>query len=96
MRVPVLIKTGTNILKLDPGIYDYEDSSASDQDKLSMGFPKAIWHSTILVFGKYNRDGTGYVNIFVIDCNADSSTIYHNFHKWTNWSGWNKISASSI
>lgn len=96
VRVPVLIKTGTNILKLDAGIYDYEDSNASDQDKLSMGLPKAMWHSTIFVFGKHNSDGTGYINIFVIDCNADSSTIYHNFHKWTNWSGWNKISIGSI
>lgn len=96
VRVPVLIKTGTNILKLDAGIYDYEDFNASDEEKLAMGFPKAIWHSTIFVFGKYNSDETGYINIFVIDCNADSSTIYHNFHKWTNWSGWNKISVGSI
>lgn len=96
VRVPVLIKTGTNILKLDAGIYDYEDFNASEEEKLAMGFPKAIWHSTIFVFGKYNSDETGYINIFVIDCNADSSTIYHNFHKWTNWSGWNKISVGSI
>ena len=49
VRTPTNITTGTNILKLDPGIYSYEDSNASDEQKLAMGFPKAMRHSEITV-----------------------------------------------
>ena len=90
VRTPTNITTGTNILKLDPGIYSYEDSNASDEQKLAMGFPKAMWHAEITVTGYWadNNKSTGYINIVVRDCNGDTPCIYENLYGWTGWRGW--------
>lgn len=90
VRTPTNITTGTNILKLDPGIYSYEDSNASDEQKLAMGFPKAMWHAEITVTGCWadNNKSTGYINIVVRDCNGDTPCIYENLYGWTGWRGW--------
>lgn len=90
VRTPTNITTGTNILKLDPGIYSYEDSNASDKQKLAMGFPKAMWHSEITVTGYWadNNKTTGYINIVVRDCNGDIPCIYENLYSWSGWRGW--------
>lgn len=97
MRIPTSITTGTNILKLDPGIYYYEDSSASDEQKLAMGFPKGIWHAEITVTGYWNETEkkTGYLNIRVVDCSADPVGIYINNHSWNAWNGWEKYTFDS-
>ena len=97
MRTPTSITTGTNILKLDPGIYGYEDRNASDEQKLAMGFPKAMWHSEITVTGYWadNNKTTGYINIVVRDCNGDTPQIYENLHGWTEWRGWQSYALKS-
>lgn len=90
VRTPTNITTGTNILKLDPGIYSYEDSNASDEQKLAMGFPKAMWHSEITVTGYWadNNKSTGYINMVVRDCSSDTPCIYENLYSWSGWRGW--------
>lgn len=97
MRTPTSITTGTNILKLDPGIYSYEDSNASDEQKLAMGFPKAMWHSEITVTGYWadNNKSTGYINIVVRDCNSDTPCIYENLYAWAEWKGWQSYALKS-
>mgnify|MGYP007063287256 CR=1 FL=1 len=97
VRTPTSITTGTNILKLDPGIYSYEDRNASDEQKLAMGFPKAMWHSEITVTGYWadNNKTTGYINIVVRDCNGDTPQIYENLHGWTEWRGWQSYALKS-
>ena len=97
VRTPTNITTGTNILKLDPGIYSYEDSNASDEQKLAMGFPKAMWHSEITVTGYWadNNKSTGYINIVVRDCNGDTPCIYENLYGWTGWRGWQSYALKS-
>lgn len=97
VRTPTNITTGTNILKLDPGIYSYEDSNASDEQKLAMGFPKAMWHSEITVTGYWadNNKSTGYINIVVRDCNSDTPRIYENLFSWNEWRGWQSYALKS-
>lgn len=97
VRTPTNITTGTNILKLDPGIYSYEDRNASDEQKLAMGFPKAMWHSEITVTGYWadNNKSTGYINIVVRDCNGDTPCIYENLYSWTGWRGWQSYALKS-
>ena len=97
VRTPTNITTGTNILKLDPGIYSYEDSNASDEQKLAMGFPKAMWHAEITVTGYWadNNKSTGYINIVVRDCNGDTPCIYENLYGWTGWRGWQSYALKS-
>lgn len=97
VRTPTNITTGTNILKLDPGIYSYEDSNASDEQKLAMGFPKAMWHSEITVTGHWadNNKSTGYINIVVRDCNGDTPCIYENLFSWNEWRGWQSYALKS-
>ena len=97
VRTPTNITTGTNILKLDPGIYSYEDSNASDEQKLATGFPKAMWHSEITVTGYWadNNKSTGYINIVVRDCNGDTPCIYENLYGWTGWRGWQSYALKS-
>ena len=97
VRTPTSITTGTNILKLDPGIYSYEDSNASDEQKLAMGFPKAMWHSEITVTGYWadNNKSTGYINIVVRDCNSDTPRIYENLFSWNEWRGWQSYALKS-
>lgn len=97
VRTPTSITTGTNILKLDPGIYSYEDSNASDEQKLAMGFPKAMWHSEITVTGFWadNNKSTGYINIVVRDCNSDTPCIYENLFSWNEWRGWQSYALKS-
>ena len=97
VRTPMSITTGTNILKLDPGIYSYEDKNASDEQKLAMGFPKGMWHSEITVTGYWadNNKSTGYINIVVRDCNSDTPCIYENLHAWTEWKGWQSYALKS-
>lgn len=97
VRTPTNITTGTNILKLDPGIYSYEDSNASDEQKLAMGFPKAMWHSEITVTGYWadNNKSTGYINIVVRDCNGDTPRIYENLFSWNEWRGWQSYALKS-
>lgn len=97
VRTPTNITTGTNILKLDPGIYSYEDSNASDEQKLAMGFPKAMWHSEITVTGYWadNNKSTGYINIVVRDCNSDTPRIYENLFSWNEWRGWQAYALKS-
>lgn len=97
VRTPTNITTGTNILKLDPGIYSYEDSNASDEQKLAMGFPKAMWHSEITVTGYWadNNKLTGYINIVVRDCNSDTPRIYENLFSWNEWRGWQSYALKS-
>lgn len=97
VRTPTNITTGTNILKLDPGIYSYEDSNASDEQKLAMGFPKAMWHSEITVTGYWadNNKSTGYINIVVRDCNSNTPCIYENLYSWTGWRGWQSYALKS-
>lgn len=97
VRVPANIYTGTNILKLEPGIYDYEDSNASEQDKLNMGFPKAFWHSRIIVRGYWANDEktTGYIEIFVIDTVTEAKIYYRSFG-WNEWGLWKCISMDEV
>ena len=97
VRVPANIYTGTNILKLEPGIYDYEDSNASEQDKLNMGFPKAFWHSRIIVRGYWanNEKTTGYIEIFVIDTVTEAKIYYRSFG-WNEWGSWKCISMDEV
>lgn len=97
VRTPTNITTGTNILKLDPGIYSYEDSNASDEQELAMGFPKAMWHSEITVTGYWadNNKSTGYINIVVRDCNSDTPRIYENLYAWNEWRGWQSYALKS-
>lgn len=97
VRVPANIYTGTNILKLEPGIYDYEDSNASEQDKLNMGFPKAFWHSRIIVRGYWANDEktTGYIEIFVIDTVTEAKIYYRSFG-WNEWGSWKCISMDEV
>lgn len=97
VRVPANIYTGTNILKLEPGIYDYEDSNASEQDKLNMGFPKAFWHSRIIVRGCWANDEktTGYIEIFVIDTVTEAKIYYRSFG-WNEWGSWKCISMDEV
>lgn len=80
VRIPTNITTGTNILKLDPGFYTYEDSNASDQDKMNMGFPKSFWHSHIIVRGYWaNEDKTnGYIEILVTDLVTEAKIYNRN------------------
>lgn len=98
VRIPDHIKTGTNILKLDPGFYSYEDSNASNSDKLAMGFPSPIWNAAIYVSGYWSDSSKtfGYINIFVIDCNSDIGTIYYKLCAWGSWKAWKKLSMSEI
>lgn len=97
VRVPIFIHTGINILTLDPGIYDYEDLNASDQDRLNMGFPKPFWHSRIIVRGYWanNEKTNGYIEIFVIDMVADAK-IYYRSHGWSTWGSWKCISMDNL
>ena len=97
VRVPISIHTGTNILTLDPGIYDYEDLNASDQDRLNMGFPKPFWHSRIIVRGYWanNEKTNGYIEIFVTDMVADAK-IYYRSHGWSTWGLWKCISMDNL
>ena len=97
VRTPTNITTGTNILKLDPGFYTYEDSNASDQDKMNMGFPKSFWHSHILVRGYWaNEDKTnGYIEIFATDL-VDEAKIYYRSYGWTAWGTWKCISMDNL
>ena len=97
VRVPISIHTGTNILTLDPGIYDYEDLNASDQDRINMGFPKPFWHSSIIVRGYWaNHEKTnGYIEIFVTDMVADAK-IYYRSHGWSTWGSWKCISMDNL
>lgn len=94
---PIAIYTGTNILKLDPGFYTYEDSNASDQDKMNMGFPKSFWHSHIIVRGYWaNEDKTnGYIEIFVTDLVVEAK-IYYRSYGWTEWGTWKCISMDNL
>ena len=97
VRIPTNITTGTNILKLDPGFYAYEDSNASNQDKLNMGFPSAIWHAHIHVLGGLNKDSTGYTSIIIEDMNDDNgSKIYYRLHAWSEWRPWKLISTTDV
>ena len=97
VRIPTNITTGTNILKLDPGFYAYEDSNASNQDKLNMGFPSAIWHAHIHVLGGLNKDSTGYTSIIIEDMNDDNgSKIYYRLHAWSDWRPWKLISTTDV
>lgn len=97
MRTPTNITTGTNILKLDPGFYTYEDSNASDQDKMNMGFPKSFWHSHIIVRGYWaNEDKTnGYIEIFVTDLVVEAKIYYRSFG-WNKWGTWKCISMDNL
>lgn len=97
VRVPISIHTGINILTLDPGIYDYEDLNASDQDRLNMGFPKPFWHSRIIVRGYWanNEKTNGYIEIFVTDMVADAK-IYYRSHGWSTWGSWKCISMDNL
>lgn len=97
VRIPTNITTGTNILKLDPGFYTYEDSNASDQDKMNMGFPKSFWHSHIIVRGYWaNEDKTnGYIEIFVTDLVTEAK-IYYRSYGWTEWGTWKCISMDNL
>lgn len=97
VRVPISIHTGINILTLDPGIYDYEDLNASDQDRLNMGLPKPFWHSRIIVRGYWdnNEKTNGYIEIFVTDMVADAK-IYYRSHGWSTWGSWKCISMDNL
>lgn len=97
VRIPTNITTGTNILKLDPGFYTYEDSNASDQDKMNMGFPKSFWHSHIIVRGYWaNEDKTnGYIEIFVTDLVTEAK-IYYRSYGWAEWGTWKCISMDNL
>lgn len=97
VRIPTNITTGTNILKLDPGFYTYEDLNASDQDKMNMGFPKSFWHSHIIVRGYWaNEDKTnGYIEIFATDLVAEAK-IYYRSYGWTEWGTWKCISMDNL
>ena len=97
VRTPTNITTGTNILKLDPGFYTYEDLNASDQDKMNMGFPKSFWHSHIIVRGYWaNEDKTnGYIEIFATDL-VDEAKIYYRSYGWTAWGTWKCISMDNL
>ena len=97
VRNPINIYTGTNILKLDPGFYTYEDANASDQDKLDMGFPKPFWHSHIIVRGYWaNEDKTnGYIEIFVTDLVVEAKIYYRPFG-WNTWGTWKCISMDEV
>lgn len=97
VRIPTNITTGTNILKLDPGFYTYEDSNASDQDKMNMGFPKSFWHSHIIVRGYWaNEDKTnGYIEILVTDLVTEAK-IYYRSYGWTEWGTWKCISMDNL
>lgn len=98
VRHPTNITTGTNILKLGPGFYVYEDKNSSDQDKLNMGFPAPIWHSHIHVLGSLNNsDDTGYISIIIEDMNdANGSKIYYRLHAWSEWRPWRMISTTEV
>ena len=98
VRHPTNITTGTNILKLGPGFYVYEDMNSSDQDKLNMGFPAPIWHSHIHVLGSLNNsDDTGYISIIIEDMNdANGSKIYYRLHAWSEWRPWRMISTTEV
>lgn len=97
VRTTTDITTGTNILKLDPGIYSYEDNNASDEQKLAMGFPQPMWHSEITVTGSWadNNKSTGYINIVVRDCSGDTPHIYENLYSWNKWRGWQSYALKS-
>ena len=98
VRHPTNITTGTNILKLGPGFYVYEDKNSSDQDKLNMGFPAPIWHSHIHVLGSLNNSNdTGYISIIIEDMNdANGSKIYYRLHAWGEWRPWRMISTTEV
>lgn len=99
VRTPTNITTGTNILKLDPGIYSYEDSNASDEQKLAMGFPKGMWHSHIHVFGSWaNAEKTkGYLTFIVEDMGDKTARkIYYRALSWDNWTPWKVISLTDF
>lgn len=98
VRQPTNITTGTNILKLGPGFYVYEDKNSSDQDKLNMGFPAPIWHSHIHVLGSLNNSNdTGYISIIIEDMNdANGSKIYYRLHAWSEWRPWRMISTTEV
>ena len=98
VRHPTNITTGTNILKLGPGFYVYEDKNSSDQDKLNMGFPAPIWHSHIHVLGSLNNSNDiGYISIIIEDMNdANGSKIYYRLHAWTEWRPWRMISTTEV
>lgn len=98
VRHPTNITTGTNILKLGPGFYVYEDKNSSDQDKLNMGFPAPIWHSHIHVLGSLNNSNdTGYISIIIEDMNdANGSKIYYRLHAWSEWRPWRMISTTEV
>lgn len=99
VRTPTYITTGTNILKLDPGIYSYEDSNASDEQKLAMGFPKGMWHSHIHVFGSWaNAEKTkGYLTFIVEDMgDKTASKIYYRALSWESWTPWKVISMTDF
>lgn len=97
VRTTTDITTGTNILKLDPGLYSYEDNNASDEQKLAMGFPQPMWHSEITVTGSWadNNKSTGYINIVVRDCSGDTPHIYENLYSWNKWRGWQSYALKS-
>lgn len=99
VRTPTDITTGTNILKLDPGIYSYEDSNASDEQKLAMGFPKGMWHSHIHVFGSWaNAEKTkGYLTFIVEDMGDKTARkIYYRALSWDSWTPWKVISLTDF
>lgn len=99
VRTPTNITTGTNILKLDPGIYSYEDSNASDEQKLAMGFPKGMWHSHIHVFGSWaNAEKTkGYLTFIVEDMGDKTARkIYYRALSWDSWTPWKVISLTDF
>lgn len=97
VRVPTTITTGTDILKLDPGIYTYEDPNATNEQKLAMNFPAPVWHAEITVTGYWTgSDKTlGYLNIRVVDCSADPIKIYVNNYSWNEWKGWETYALKS-
>ena len=99
VRIPTIITTGTNILKLDPGFYAHEDNKASNQDKLNMGFPVAAWHSHIHVFGSWaNAEKTNGYLTFIVEDMGDKTAgkIYYRALSWESWSPWKVISMTDF
>ena len=86
-EISTKISKGTNILALKPGLYEFEDSSATEEDMLSMGFPIYSWHSLIRISGSWSTEYVqGYIKIDFLSMTDNIS--YTRSLGWETWGNW--------
>ena len=86
------IPSGTNILALPNGIYQFEGSVTEDL-RAQMNLPIITWHYDIHVTSCYKVDASNTdTNIYkTILCFTSDGDVFKNFCAWSTWNGWKKL-----